>query len=650
MRTFVGKNLTKLIMLPALLLICVVLVDIYIAMSSSSESRELSELIHVVQAGSDVVHEMQKERGMSAGFIGSSGRNFVLELPRQRVSLTQKMTLFDARVEAEPLPENAQKLYVEFKQRMQNLSRIRSQVDSQSISLGDALTYYTESIALLNNILVSEPHLQSSKLIAAKNFAAAKERSGIERAVLSAALGAGGFDNASFARFVALVSQQDAYLQAALDSTTNNEFKNALANLERSSEQAEVTAYRNRALASPFELSDSASSWFAASTKRINLLKTTESNYYDSIVASSDEIANSDFMMVVFEAALLITALVLTVLLRDTIGIRLRQASEIRRVMLQVTESHDLTAQADKISHDDLGDIAGRINQMLARFRIDFQEFQEQANLIDDSATSTAAVMEQKKIGIAQQVDDLNSLAAISEEMSMSVDGVVNSLQNSAEGVNSAYETTESSNSKVVQSVNRIEELVLNVKGLSTTIEQVNDSVGSINTMVDTIRAVADQTNLLALNAAIEAARAGEQGRGFAVVADEVRALAQRTQESTEDIANIVATLQSSAGNAFSSIDESAAKADTAIESANEIMQALQTILDDMSTIRGSSQDVSQAADEQRTVIGEVNGNIARLSSEAAESSEGVKEVTNVCHQLADISAQMKKRVRRYQV
>lgn len=232
-----------------------------------------------------------------------------------------------------------------------------------------------------------------------------------------------------------------------------------------------MTDYRDRALAAPFDLSDSASSWFSASTKRIDLLKTTEANFYDSIVASSEAVASSDLMAVVFEVILLLVAVMLTAMLRDTISIRLREAGEIQRAMLQVTEAHDLTARADKISHDDLGDVTGRINQMLARFRIDYREFHEQTNLIDDLAANTAAAMEQKRVGVAQQVDDLNSLAVISEEMSRSVNGVVSSLQNSAEGVSSAYETTESSNSKGRQSVHRIEELVTNEKGLSSTIE-----------------------------------------------------------------------------------------------------------------------------------------------------------------------------------
>lgn len=650
MRSFIGKNLTTLIMLPALLLVLVVLFDSYLAARSASHSQELAELIAVVQVSSDAVHEMQKERGMSAGYLGSAGKNFRAELPSQRNALDRTMEVLENKIAEEKLPEHAEELWQQFQQRKADLSRVRAQVDDQAIPLSEVLAYYTQSIALLNQLLTSEPQLQSNELIAASSFANAKERSGIERAVLSAALGKGAFDNVGFARFVSLVSQQDAFLQSAQDATNDVEFREALFSLRGSSQQGAVDEYRKRAMETPFDLSDEASRWFAAATKRIDLLKATEQQFYDSIVGTSQTAAAEDTGRVLFEVFLLVLAVLLTGLLRSTIRVRLLQASEIRRAMLSVTDEHDLTARAEYISHDELGDIAHRVNNMLDRFRHDLVEFQDQAGRIDDSATHTASTMQQKEASLAKQVDDLNSLASISEEMSNSINGVVNSLQNSAEEVNAAFEATETSNGTVRQSVRRIEELVSNVKGLSGTIEQVNTSVGNINTMVDTIRAVAEQTNLLALNAAIEAARAGEQGRGFAVVADEVRALAQRTQESTEEIAEIVGSLKNAAGQAFTSIDEGTSKADTAIESANEIMVALNGILENMASIRESSQEVSSAAHEQSSVIAEVNSSISRLSAEAAESSAGVQEVTGVCSGLADISKQMRSRVKVYNV
>jgi methyl-accepting chemotaxis protein len=250
--------------------------------------------------------------------------------------------------------------------------------------------------------------------------------------------------------------------------------------------------------------------------------------------------------------------------------------------------------------------------------------------------------------GTKRQKQEVELVATAMNQMSATVQEVAHNASNAAVAAASADDHARHGKEVVASTIDAIHHLADGVEQASAAIETVEKDSETISTVLDVIRGIADQTNLLALNAAIEAARAGEQGRGFAVVADEVRSLAARTQQSTQEIQEMIERLQNGTQVASALMTESNDRANEAVEQAAEAGVALETITDDVDTINMMNSQIATASEQQSAVAEEINQNIVRISQVTEETAHIAEHTSMACIQVTDTVSGLEASLRQY--
>lgn len=268
-----------------------------------------------------------------------------------------------------------------------------------------------------------------------------------------------------------------------------------------------------------------------------------------------------------------------------------------------------------------------------------------------ETATGNMASISKETVdGVLTQQSETAQVATAMNEMAASVQEVARTAAGAAEAARNADNEAKAGKQVVLDTMGSIDSLAGEVEKAAQTLSNLETDISNIGAIVDVIRGITEQTNLLALNAAIEAARAGEHGRGFAVVADEVRTLAARTQSSTHEIEEMVERLQTGAQAAVTVMSEGREQAKTSVEKASSAGAALDTITAMISTMDEMSAQISNAANEQSSVAEDINRGIVNISQVAEHTAEGARESSVAVETLADISSQLQDAASKFKV
>ncbi|MDX5332969.1 MAG: methyl-accepting chemotaxis protein, partial [Gammaproteobacteria bacterium] len=242
---------------------------------------------------------------------------------------------------------------------------------------------------------------------------------------------------------------------------------------------------------------------------------------------------------------------------------------------------------------------------------------------------------------VSQQLSEIDQVATAMNEMTATVQEVARNAQEAEMAARAADEQASGGQRVVHDTVAAINALAERVEGLSQTMTSLESASVDIGTVLEVIKGIAEQTNLLALNAAIEAARAGEQGRGFAVVADEVRQLASRTQQSTREIQGMIESLQATASQAAGEMEAGRKDAETSVDKAAQAGKALDDIARAVKTITDMNVQIASAAEEQAAVTEELNRNTSNIQALANQSADGSRQTDEASQELARLAADL---------
>ncbi len=316
---------------------------------------------------------------------------------------------------------------------------------------------------------------------------------------------------------------------------------------------------------------------------------------------------------------------------------KLRRLADVADAIGNKDVSHKCTL----VSHDMIGIIIDSINRMAENLRKTIAEISDSSRQLAESSARMSAITDETDRCMRTQQNEIEQVAAAMNEMTATVREAARNAEDAASATEEAEREARNGALIATEALGGIDALVGKVEEVATGLAELRADSDNIGVVLDVIRGIAEQTNLLALNAAIEAARAGEQGRGFAVVADEVRTLASRTQQSTEEIHKMIEGLQSKAGAAVKAMEETRARAQGSVDQVEKAAESLAEISGTVQSINSRNAHIASAVEQQGAVTEEINSNIVSISQSSEQTAAGAQQTASASEQLNELSCRL---------
>ena len=322
----------------------------------------------------------------------------------------------------------------------------------------------------------------------------------------------------------------------------------------------------------------------------------------------------------------------------------LKPLKQIVAVLGELSEGDgDLTRRLDIAARDETGQLAFSFNRFVDKLHGIISEVKKSATAVSESAGNLSVITDSTSAGVDQQRQQTEQAATAVTQMASTIQEVAKSAEQAAAAAVTSNSKANEGRIVVSDTVDAITELSGDVEATSQVMRKLKSDSENIGTVLDVIKGIAEQTNLLALNAAIEAARAGEQGRGFAVVADEVRTLAQRTQKSTDEIGQMIESLQNEANRAAAAAEQGRDRAKHTVAQAMQAGQALDTIIEGIETINDMNAQIASASEEQSVVAEEIAARVVTIQGISEQTAAGSADTANASTRLNLLSDQLLK-------
>jgi methyl-accepting chemotaxis protein len=595
-------KMALIVVVPISVILVSLSMDSYRSYNDVHSLSEVQELVAFSKVSSALVHNLQKERGASAGFISSKGEKFASELDSIRKDTDKtydELKKFNSSINISILPLEIKTNILLAVSKLENLQATRADISSLSMGAGVAVAYYTQIndrliFSIAQSSKISNSATMNNQINSFANFLYFKERAGLERAVLSSTFSRDNFADGFYEKFITLLSEQNIFTDKFLYSAPKEmvEFYNKTISAP---EVNEVENMRKIALSRPnggFEID--ATYWFATITSKINLLKSVEDKFSDELeknVLKTKSTASNSLML-----SLLINGFIIIFIIgfsfyvsNNLVGRINRFKEEIDAIITAKDFSKNITQNgSDEISfiQESVNHLACVANNSMQDAKISLEDSNRHFSLSQKQLEANKLTLSLTELLSRGAIDGVGEVQVGIFE-TMEALGKINTKNSQTEEI---VENVQSSTRHMNSSLNAISQKMQSSKENS---DQLNTSVVEISNVIALIKDISDQTNLLALNAAIEAARAGEHGRGFAVVADEVRKLAERTQRATNEVELNINLLKQNSSSMQEFSEQMGEEVSVSMDGLELFMSSLDLLVESAQQIKNSNKEIS---------------------------------------------------------